>query len=85
MQDDVTIVQRGVSFLSPARLQEGERWMLKQLASVPAARRLYERRAGATQREGESEMREQREQQRQASRVEALGGAPPSAAYRALP
>jgi hypothetical protein len=55
IQDDVSIVQRGVSFLSPSRLQEGERWMLKRLASVPAARRLYERRGGAIQRDRESE------------------------------
>ena len=59
IQDDVTIVQRGVSFLSPGRLQEAERWMLKRLASVLAARRLYERRGGAIQSdrgsEGESE------------------------------
>jgi hypothetical protein len=41
IQDDVTIVRRGVSFLSPARLQEGEKWMLKRLASVLAARCLY--------------------------------------------
>jgi hypothetical protein len=34
IQDDVTILQRGVSLLSPAHLQEGEKWMLKQLASV---------------------------------------------------
>jgi hypothetical protein len=40
IQDDITIVQRGVSFLSPGRLQEAERWMLKRLASIPAAQRL---------------------------------------------
>jgi hypothetical protein len=44
IQDDVTIVRRGVSLLSPARLQEGEKWMLKRLGSVPAARRLYKQR-----------------------------------------
>jgi hypothetical protein len=55
IQDDVTIVRRGVSFLSPARLQEGEKWMLKRLASVLAARRLYEQRGSAVEREEESE------------------------------
>jgi superfamily II DNA/RNA helicase len=55
IQDDVTIVQRGVSFLSPGRLQEAERWMLKRLASIPAAQRLYERRGGAIQRGSETE------------------------------
>jgi hypothetical protein len=55
IQDDVRIVQRGVSFLFPSGMQEGERWMFKRLASVLAARRLYERRGGAIQRDGESE------------------------------
>jgi hypothetical protein len=54
IQDDVTIVQRGVSFLSPGRVQEAERWMLKQLASVLATRRLYEGRGGAVDRDRES-------------------------------
>ena len=53
IQDNVTIVQRGVSFLSPARLQEAEQWMLKQLASVLAARRLYEQQGGAAIERGE--------------------------------
>jgi hypothetical protein len=51
IQYDVTIVRRGVSFLSPARLQEGEKWMLKRLASVLAARCLYEQRGSAVERE----------------------------------
>jgi hypothetical protein len=55
IQDDVSIVQRGVSFLSPSRLREGERWMLKRLASVLAARRLYKGRGSAIQRDKESE------------------------------
>jgi hypothetical protein len=55
IQDDVTIVQRGVSFLSPGRLQEAEQWMLQRLASVLAARRLYEPRSGAIERDGGSE------------------------------
>jgi hypothetical protein len=55
IQDDVTIVRRGVSFLSPARPQEGEKWMLKRLASVPAARRLYKQRGSTIEREEESE------------------------------
>jgi hypothetical protein len=54
IQDDVTIVRRGVSFLSPARLQEGEKWMLKRLASVPAARRLHKQRGSTVEREEES-------------------------------
>jgi hypothetical protein len=54
IQDDVTIVQRGVSFLSPGRVQEAKRWMLKQLASVLAARRLYEGWGGAVDRDRES-------------------------------
>jgi hypothetical protein len=41
IQDDVTITQRGASFLPPSRLQEGRDWMLKQLSSVPAAQLLY--------------------------------------------
>jgi hypothetical protein len=53
IQDDVTIVQQGVSFLSPARLHEGEKWMLKRLASVPAARRLYKQRDSLVERESE--------------------------------
>ena len=52
IQDDVTIVQRGVSFLSPSRLQEAEQWMLERVASVPAARRLYERQESAVDRDG---------------------------------
>jgi hypothetical protein len=55
IQDDVTILHRGVSFLSPARLQEGEKWMLKQLASVLAAQRLYKQRGSMLAREAESE------------------------------
>jgi hypothetical protein len=55
IQDDVTIVRQGVSFLSPARLQEGEKWMLKQLASVLAARRLYKQRGSTVEREEEIE------------------------------
>jgi superfamily II DNA helicase RecQ len=39
----------------PSRLQEAEQWMLKQLASVPAARRLYEQRGGALTGDGGSE------------------------------
>jgi hypothetical protein len=64
IQDDVTIVRRGVSFLSPARLQEGEKWMLKRLASVLAARRLYKQQGSAVKREeareGESGERDSR-------------------------
>jgi superfamily II DNA helicase RecQ len=69
IQDDVTIVQRGVSFLSPSRLQEAEQWMLKRLASVPAARRLYEQRGGAIRgdigSEGESEESRERKESRE--------------------
>jgi hypothetical protein len=61
IQDDVTIVRRGVSFLSPARLQEGEKWMLKRLASVPAARRLYKQRGSTVEREEESEESRERD------------------------
>ena len=42
IQDDVTVAQRGVSFLPPSRLQAGRKWMLERLASVPAARKLYQ-------------------------------------------
>jgi superfamily II DNA helicase RecQ len=52
IQDDVTLVQRGVSFLSPARLQEAERWLLKRLASLPAAQRLFKQRGNAVRRQG---------------------------------
>jgi hypothetical protein len=41
IQDNVTIAQRGTSFLPPSRLQAGMKWMLERLASVPAARKLY--------------------------------------------
>jgi superfamily II DNA helicase RecQ len=51
IQDDVTIVQRGVSFLSPGRLQEAEQWMLEQMASVPAAQLLYEQQGGAVKKD----------------------------------
>lgn len=42
IQDDISVAQRGVSFLSPAQLQAGQRWMLERLANVPAAQRLYQ-------------------------------------------
>jgi hypothetical protein len=51
IQDDITIVQQGVSFLSPGRLQEAERWILEQMASLPAAQRLYEQRGGAVKKD----------------------------------
>jgi hypothetical protein len=50
IQDDVTFVQQVVSFLSLVRLQEAERWLLKRLASTPAAQRLFEQRGGAVKR-----------------------------------
>jgi hypothetical protein len=61
IQDDVTIVQQGVSFLLPGRLQEAEKCMLKRLASVPAAQRLYEQRGGVIQQESEGESKESSE------------------------
>jgi hypothetical protein len=42
IQDNVTVAQRGTSFLPPSQLQAGMKWMLERLASVPAARKLYQ-------------------------------------------
>lgn len=42
IRDNVTAARRGLSFLSEAQLEDGGRWMLRRLARVPAARRLYE-------------------------------------------
>jgi hypothetical protein len=41
IQDDITVVRRGASFLPPSRLQQGRQWTLARLASVLAAQELY--------------------------------------------
>jgi superfamily II DNA helicase RecQ len=64
IQDDVTIVQRGVSFLSPSRLQEAEQWMLKQMASVPAARCLYKQQGSAVERDRGNEQEQESDSSR---------------------
>ena len=44
IHDDTTVRRRAASFLSPALLEEGKDWMLAQLATTPAAQRLYKQR-----------------------------------------
>jgi hypothetical protein len=70
IQDDTTVRCRGASFLSPALQEEGKRWMLAQLASTPAAQRLYkQRQQQETQENQRSELGEGRSSSSSSSRT----------------
>jgi hypothetical protein len=74
IQDDTTVRCRGASFLSPALQEEGKRWMLAQLASTPAAQRLYkQRQQQETQENQRSELGEGRSSS-SSSRSDGSGG-----------
>ena len=46
IQDDVSIRQRGVCYLSQSQLQQGQAWVLDRLARVAGAQKLYQQRVG---------------------------------------
>jgi hypothetical protein len=60
IQDDVSIRQRGVCYLSPSQLEQGQTWVLDRLARVAGAQKLYQQRVRL-----QSEQSEQSEQPQQ--------------------
>ncbi|KAF1922122.1 uncharacterized protein M421DRAFT_79517, partial [Didymella exigua CBS 183.55] len=62
IQDDITVVRRGASFLPPSRLQQGRQWTLARLASLPAAQKLYHPHVQAAAGQGQEQGQEQEQE-----------------------